>query len=68
LVEIELPDEEVDTIGGLVYWLLDYIPETGETLDLPDYGLKLTVTATSGRRITKLKIERTPVKEKQIAL
>lgn len=57
LIEIELPDEEVDTIGGFVYWLLDHIPSVGEVLSLPDYGLKITVVEISGRRIAKLKIE-----------
>ncbi|NLW16343.1 MAG: HlyC/CorC family transporter [Firmicutes bacterium] len=58
LVGVELPDQEVDTIGGFVYWLLDHIPITGETLNLPDYGIRITVVAISGRRIVKLKVER----------
>ncbi len=57
LVEVDLPDEEVDTIGGFVYWILDHIPDNGELLDLPDYGLKITVAKINGRRIAKLKIE-----------
>lgn len=57
LVGMELPDKEVDTIGGFVYWLLDHIPSAGEKLDLPDYGLKITVMEIDGRRIAKLKIE-----------
>lgn len=57
LVEVELPDEEVDTIGGFVYWLLDHIPSAGEKLNLPDYGLRITVVEINGRRIAKLKIE-----------
>ncbi len=57
LVEVDLPDEEVDTIGGFVYWILDHIPGSGEILDLPDYGLRITVAEINGRRIAKLKIE-----------
>lgn len=66
LVDMELPDEEVDTIGGFVYWLLDHIPNVGETLDLPDYGLKITVTEISGRRIDTLKVERVPIAQEEI--
>lgn len=59
LIGIELPDEEVDTIAGFVYWLLDHIPVNGEILDLPDYGLKITVVEVTGRRIAKVLIEQT---------
>jgi putative hemolysin len=66
LVGVELPDEEVDTIGGFVYWLLDHIPEAGETLDLPAYGIRITVVAVSGKRIVQLKVEHLAAQQEEI--
>lgn len=66
LIGIELPDQEVDTIGGLVYWVLDHIPDAGEVLDLPEYGIRITVVAVSGKRIVKLKIELLAVAQEEI--
>ena len=57
LLGVELPDDEVDTIGGLVYWLLDHIPVQGESLAVPDYGMAITVTDINGQRIERLTVK-----------
>ncbi|HUV04572.1 MAG TPA: hemolysin family protein [Armatimonadota bacterium] len=53
-MDLTLPEEEFDTIGGLVFGLLGRQPEQGETIE---YGvLDLVVEKTDGRRIEKVKI------------
>ncbi len=56
VMSIELPTEESDTLGGLVYTLLGRVPQVGEMLQLDD--LRLTVLAVDGRRIVTVKIQR----------
>ncbi len=58
LVGEDLPDDEVDTIGGLAYLESGRIPATGEEIPLPQYGLHLTVAETDRHRITKLRINK----------
>ncbi len=55
-LDLELPeDEDYDTIAGLVFSELGYIPTVDETLEA--YGAKFTVLAADERKITKLRIE-----------
>lgn len=54
--EIEIIDEDVDTIGGLVVKLLGRIAEIGDVVEIQH--LKCTVKEIDGARITKLMIER----------
>lgn len=61
LMGINLPTEESDTLGGLVYDTLGRVPEIGDVLDLDD--LHLTVLNVEGRRIVTVKIERIPQDE-----
>ncbi len=56
LLDLHLPDENVDTIAGLVYTLLGRVPTQGETVSLP--GAELRVEKTLGQRITKVRITR----------
>jgi len=56
LLELRLPDENVDTIAGLVYAQLGRVPAQGETVTLP--GAELRVEKTLGQRITKVRITR----------
>lgn len=48
---INLPDEDFDTFGGLVFGVLGIIPEDGTTMELDEYGLKIKVTEIKGRRL-----------------
>ncbi len=56
LLGLELPEENVDTIAGLVYAQLGRVPAQGETLSLA--GAELRVEKTLGQRITKVRITR----------
>ena len=53
----ELEAEGIDTIGGLVFTRLGYLPQAGATLELP--RLTATVRRTSRKRIQELLLEKT---------
>ena len=50
----ELPDEEWDTVGGLILNLLGHVPEEGETVRFQ--GLELRTERVQGRRIASVRI------------
>ncbi|HET9724083.1 MAG TPA: hemolysin family protein [Actinomycetota bacterium] len=56
LLDVELPDEEWDTVGGLVLGLLGQIPEEGQEVALRN--LVFTAEQVQGRRIAKVLITR----------
>ncbi|MGE5460333.1 MAG: hemolysin family protein [Solirubrobacterales bacterium] len=56
LLDVELPDEEWDTVGGLVLGLLGSIPEDGEEVGFQN--LVFTAEQVQGRRIAKVLIRR----------
>jgi putative hemolysin len=58
LLGIDLGKED-DTIGGYVVSVLGHLPHEGEQTTVPLY--RVTVTQMSGRRITRLRFERTSV-------
>jgi len=61
LLDTELPDEEWDTVGGLMMGILGRLPAQGENVDFQD--LRFTAERVQGRRISKILIERrAPVK------
>jgi putative hemolysin len=62
IMSIDLPAEETDTLGGLVYTLLGRVPEIGDRVDVNEF--RLTVLAVEGRRIGKVKIQRLPANSK----
>jgi magnesium and cobalt exporter, CNNM family len=49
-------DEDYDTVAGLVYTELGYIPITGETLSA--HGARFTVLDADDRKIIRLRVER----------
>ncbi|MEX2275115.1 MAG: hemolysin family protein [Actinomycetota bacterium] len=55
---VELPDEEWDTVGGLVMGLLGKIPEAGEKVRYG--GVTFTAEEIAGRRISKVRVRRDP--------
>ena len=60
LLDTELPDEEWDTVGGLMMGILGRLPAQGEQVEFQD--LRFTAERVQGRRISKVLIERrTPV-------
>lgn len=56
LLEIELPTDENDSIGGYVYSQLGHVPDVGETISTPT--LHVRVEAVENRRIRKVYIAR----------
>ena len=56
LFDVELPDEEWDTVGGLMLGLLGSIPDEGE--EVAFQGLVFTAERVDGRRISKVLITR----------
>jgi CBS domain containing-hemolysin-like protein len=58
LLEAELPNEEWDTVGGLIMGILGRLPTQGEEVEFE--GLRFTAERIQGRRISKVLIERLP--------
>jgi putative hemolysin len=56
LLDIELPDEEWDTVGGLVFNTLGHVPSEGECLTVD--GLEFCAERIQGRRIVSVIITR----------
>ncbi len=56
LLDIDLAEEDGDTVGGLIYSHLGHVPEQGEVLDLD--GWRFTVLSVDGRRINQVRVER----------
>src|ERR1035437_1715604 len=58
LFDIELGDledaEEYDTVGGLIYHRIGGVPKPGDTVEIKEYGLTLTVEVTEGHRVGKV--------------
>jgi CBS domain containing-hemolysin-like protein len=55
-MKLNIPeDEDYDTVAGLVFYELGYIPKEGDTLEA--YGARFTVLAADERRITRLKVD-----------
>jgi CBS domain containing-hemolysin-like protein len=55
-VDVELPEEEWDTVGGLVLGLAGRVPVENERFELGD--LILTVERVQGRRISEITVQR----------
>jgi len=55
-LNLELPgDDHLDTVGGLLMAELDDIPKPGDSAEIG--GVRFTVQAVDGRRITRVRIE-----------
>ncbi len=57
LVGAELPDDDWDTVGGLIFSTLGHVPDIGETVEVE--GLRLRVEHMEGRRIARVRLTRT---------
>ena len=56
LMSSELPTDEADTLGGLVFNVLGRVPEVGDSVVVA--GLRLTVLDVEGRRIGRVRTQR----------
>jgi putative hemolysin len=57
-LEVHLPDDEWDTVGGLVFFTLGHVPEEGECVTVD--GLEFCAERVQGRRIVSVLICRVP--------
>lgn len=55
LLDVELPDEDADTLGGLIYSQLGHVPVPGESVEIA--GWRFTVLTLEGRRIGQVRAE-----------
>ena len=55
-LDVELPDEAWDTVGGLVLGMLGRLPRVGDRVEVD--GIVITVSARRGRRIVEVLVER----------
>jgi CBS domain containing-hemolysin-like protein len=62
VLDAELPDEDWDTVGGLLFGTLEHVPEPGEAVELG--GFRFTAEELDGRRIKLVRVSRLPVVER----
>ncbi|MGI6606850.1 MAG: hemolysin family protein [Peptococcia bacterium] len=60
-LDTDLQFEEADTVGGLVFSLLDRVPVEGDQVEIA--GLEMTVWAMDGHRIEKIRISKVKTSE-----
>lgn len=56
LLDIDVPDGDWDTVGGLVFDLLGHVPDPGESVDY--LGWSFSAAEIDGRRISLVAVER----------
>jgi CBS domain containing-hemolysin-like protein len=61
LLGVDLPDEEWDTVGGLLFGLMGRVPAQGETVRFD--SLEFRTERVTGRRIQKVVITKVPAPE-----
>lgn len=54
---LNLPDEEADTLGGLVFSRLGRLPRKGQELVLGEPGVSIRVEATAKRRVVEVSLQ-----------
>ncbi len=62
-LDIDIPAEEFETIGGYVYGMTGHIPHVGETIHTD--SITITVEKVLRQRITKLRIKKSEPNEKE---
>jgi CBS domain containing-hemolysin-like protein len=60
LLDADFPDEDADTLAGLIYSVLGSVPEIGEVVEVGEW--RFTVLSLDGRRIDQVRAE--PVKHR----
>jgi CBS domain containing-hemolysin-like protein len=56
LFGVEIEDPEYETVAGLIFSALGYVPQVGETVET--HGLRFTVEAVDDRRIQTVRVEK----------
>ncbi|MEO6194056.1 MAG: hemolysin family protein [Thermoanaerobaculia bacterium] len=55
LFDVEIEDPEYETVAGLIFSVLGYVPQIGETVE--SHGLRFIVEAVADRRIQTVRVE-----------
>jgi putative hemolysin len=63
LFGVEIEDPEYETVAGLIFSELGYVPQVGETVT--SHGLRFTVEAVADRRIQTVRVEKIPAEQSQ---
>jgi CBS domain containing-hemolysin-like protein len=58
LLELDLPDEEWDTVGGFLFGTLEHVPEVGEAVVFD--GWRFSAEELDGRRIRSVRVKHVP--------
>ena len=58
--------EDIETIGGLVVKILGRIAQVGDTVEVPEQGLKISVQKVEGARVTRVVITKSPVNKESL--
>ena len=58
LFDVDVSEDDIDTIGGLVFSRHGTVPEAGVTVEDPGHGLVFTVDEMDGRRIVSVTARR----------
>lgn len=61
LFNVEVEDPEYETVAGLIFSVLGYVPQVGETVE--SHGLRFTVEAVADRRIQTVRVEKIGAEE-----
>ncbi len=61
VLETEFPDDDWDTVGGLIFNKLGHVPTVGEEADV--CGFRFRVDRMQGRRITRVRVAAAPPDE-----
>lgn len=64
-LDLALPEEEYDTIGGLVFGMLNEVPTVDATVELPVSGISIRVESVEERRVDKVILQYTPPQEEE---
>ncbi|MBA3605806.1 MAG: hemolysin family protein [Actinomycetota bacterium] len=59
LLDIEVPNEEWDSVGGFLFGTLEHVPEPGESID--HQGWRFAAEEIDGRRIRLIRVSSAPV-------
>ena len=54
-LDLRIPDDEWDSIGGFVFNTLGHVPSVGEHIDFD--GWRFTVVSLQGRRIRSVRVQ-----------
>jgi putative hemolysin len=58
MMDIDLPTDEADSIGGYIYSKLGRVPDIGEIIEEPEHHVRMRIEAVENRRIRKVHIVR----------